>query len=105
MLKRIVTLFRIIERYTKLSALALFETALFPVLIFISVLSRLFKRDIDIGFGPEPFINYIYFKRALESRGYKTQTFVQNVFYITEDFDVRADICRAPAQSRCQYLF
>jgi glycosyltransferase involved in cell wall biosynthesis len=64
----------------------------FVVLGFpLAVLSRLSPRRIDVGLGPEPLINNVYHKRALASAGYSAETFVDQVYYITSDFDVRAD--------------
>jgi hypothetical protein len=51
------------------------------------VFSRFFPRRIDIGLGPEPLINNVYHKRALEKYGYTAQTFVTSVYFITQDFD------------------
>jgi glycosyltransferase involved in cell wall biosynthesis len=67
------------------------EIFLIPILFLIAVLSRLIKKSIDVGLGPEPFISYIYHKKAFELYGYTAQTFVSDVFFITEKFDVRGD--------------
>lgn len=63
------------------------ELVLLPLLIFFSLLSRLFVRPIDIGIGPEPLINNIYHKKALIQQGYSVETFVDKVYFITKDFD------------------
>lgn len=57
----------------------------------LALLSRLIPRPVDVGLGPEPLINNIYHKKALERQGYRAETFVHQVYFITEDFDVRAD--------------
>jgi glycosyltransferase involved in cell wall biosynthesis len=49
-------------------------------------------KPIDVGLGPEPLINNVYHKKALESAGYSAQTFVNQVYFITNDFDIRADL-------------
>ncbi len=42
--------------------------------------------------GPEPMVSYVYHKRALERQGFSAQTFVREVYFITDAFDVRADL-------------
>ena len=56
---------------------------LFPILFF-SFLSRFCFRRFDIGLGPIPMINNVYHKRALEAFGYKVETFVSKLFFITD---------------------
>jgi len=70
----------------------LLELILFVPIVAISFLSRFLNRPIDIGLGPEPLINNVYHKRALELAGYSAQTFVNQVYFITDDFDIRADL-------------
>ncbi len=67
------------------------EITLAPLLFFIAILGRYSKKSIDIGLGPEPLINNIYHKQALELYGYTAQTFVTNVYFITDKFDIRGD--------------
>jgi hypothetical protein len=63
---------------------SLVASLLFVVPAFlIALLSRLARRPIDIGLGPEPLINNIYHKKALSVFGYVAETFVDQVFYIT----------------------
>ena len=57
----------------------------------LALLSRLIPRPVDVGLGPDPLINNIYHKKALERQGYRVETFVHQVYFITDDFDVRAD--------------
>lgn len=66
-----------------------YEVASVPALFLLSILSRLSRRDYDVGIGPEPLINNVYHKKALHSKGYKVLTFVKLIYYITSDFDVR----------------
>ena len=49
------------------------------------------KRSIDVGLGPLPMINNIYHKKALELYGYSVETFVSQVYFITDEFDYRED--------------
>jgi hypothetical protein len=73
------------------SALYLLEMALLPILILVSILGRFSKKRIDVGLGPEPLINNVYHKMALQQYGYSAQTFVSDVYFITDKFDVRGD--------------
>lgn len=65
-----------------------------PILLFLTIVSYLAKykknKKFDIGLGPEPLINNIYHKKALELNGYKAETFVRGVFFITSEFDILA---------------
>ena len=69
----------------------LLDLALFLPLLLLCLISRCVKRRIDIGIGPEPIISHKYQKKALERYGYAAQTYVNLVYFITEEFDVRAD--------------
>lgn len=63
-----------------------------PALIILSILSRLMRnKKIDIGIGPQPLINNIYHKKAISLAGYSAETYVENVYFITSDFDYRGD--------------
>ena len=73
------------------SALYLLEMALLPILILVSILGRFSKKRIDVGLGPEPLINNVYHKMALQQYGYSAQTFVSDIYFITDKFDVRGD--------------
>ena len=67
--------------------LCLFEILYcFPILV-ITFSSRFSFRRFDIGLGPIPMINNVYHKRALEAYGYKVETFVSKLFFITDEFD------------------
>jgi glycosyltransferase involved in cell wall biosynthesis len=65
--------------------------ALLPILILVSILGRFSKKRIDVGLGPEPLINNVYHKMALQQYGYSAQTFVSDIYFITDKFDVRGD--------------
>lgn len=71
--------------------LCIIEIILAPILCLTAILCRLGRRNIDIGLGPEPLINNIYHKQALELYGYTAQTFVSDVYFITDRFDIRGD--------------
>jgi glycosyltransferase involved in cell wall biosynthesis len=63
-----------------------FLAAFFVCTAFIAFLFA--KRPIDIGLGPEPLINNLFHKKALEYYGWSAETFVNHVYHITQDFDV-----------------
>ncbi len=65
----------------------IWEFIYLPFLILFSFLSRFSKKKVDIGLGPEPLINNVYHKRALEINGFKSETFVNHVYFITDEFD------------------
>ncbi len=69
----------------------IFEVIVLPLLLTIVLFSKFFQKKVDIGLGPYPLINNIYHKRALEVLGYSAETFVCQVWYITNNFDVRFD--------------
>lgn len=61
---------------------------LFFTFFVIALYARFFaKRQFDVGLGPQPLINNIYHKKALERFGYTAKTFVLNTYFITTDFD------------------
>jgi glycosyltransferase involved in cell wall biosynthesis len=60
----------------------------FPLLL-LSIIARFAKKPWDIGLGPEPLVSHIYHKKAFELYGYRTETFVADVYFITDEFDLR----------------
>jgi glycosyltransferase involved in cell wall biosynthesis len=62
-----------------------------PFLVIVALISRFRNKKIDVGLGPEPLINNVYHKKALEHWGYSAETFVAEVYFITDQFDIRAD--------------
>ncbi len=71
----------------------IFFVFIFPWIVLAIILIRAFARKkIDIGLGPEPMINNIYHKKALMEYGYSCETFVNNVYFITTEFDYRSDL-------------
>jgi glycosyltransferase involved in cell wall biosynthesis len=81
-----------------------------PLLALIAFISRWTPRPIDIGLGPMPLINNVYHKRSLELQGYRAETFVDDVYFITNEFD-RKFVTESPilrrliAESRIVFLF
>lgn len=53
----------------------------------LAVIARFWTKDIDVGLGPEPLINNIYHKAALELYGYKAETFTKGTNFITKKYD------------------
>lgn len=62
-----------------------------PIFFLVALVARFRVKRIDVGLGPEPMINNVYHKKALETYGYTAETFVGDVYFITDQFDVRAD--------------
>jgi glycosyltransferase involved in cell wall biosynthesis len=69
----------------------LLDLALLLPLFLLCLISRCVQRRIDIGIGPEPIIGHKYHKKALERYGYAAQTYVNSVYFLSEEFDVRVD--------------
>lgn len=74
----------------KTSCYLIIEVLAIPFLFIFSMACRFRKKNIDVGLGPEPLINNIYTKRALEKVGYSAETFVFLSYFITNDFDIDA---------------
>ncbi len=64
------------------------ETGYLFIMLPYALISRYQKKKIDIGFGPDPLINTVYHKKALEQKGYSVETFTLSPFFITNDFDI-----------------
>ena len=62
-----------------------------PFLLLAAIFGRLIPKRYDVGIGPFPIISHPYHKKALELYGYKVQTFVDKVYFITDKFDIRYD--------------
>lgn len=56
-------------------------------MVLMTIVSRIVNKKYDVAIGPEPMINNLYHKKALEIYGYKVKTFVCFTYYITKDFD------------------
>lgn len=90
-----------------------------PLFFIFALLSRYASRRIDIGIGPEPMINNVYWAEALRKKGYSVETYVYGVFFITDKFDFRMDLgykrifrifpglffCRAICMYKCMYIY
>ena len=111
---------RLISTLIKLSFVIVFA----PFLIVATIFIRIFgKKKIDVGLGPDPMINNLYHKKALIKYGYTAETFVRSVYFITSEFDYRADLnwlgkfkyirflngillfLRAASRYRCVYIY
>jgi hypothetical protein len=55
--------------------------------LILALISRFIKKQ-KIGIGPEPLINNIGHKKALSFYGINAETFVNHLYYITDDFDI-----------------
>ena len=65
---------------------------LIPLCLLASLLLRVKRKVIDIGIGPMPMINNVYFKKALVRKGYSAETFSYAAYFITEEFDYIVDL-------------
>lgn len=84
MIKIPTSLIFIIRRIQYLS-----EIFKLPILVLLCLVARFCKKQKDIGLGPEPLINNRYHKSAMKKYGYDSETFVTELYFITEDFDVK----------------
>lgn len=70
----------------------LFSVITFPVFsilfLFLAIVARFVPKKTDVGIGPEPLINNIYHKKALEKAGYTAETYASHLYFITVSFDV-----------------
>jgi hypothetical protein len=76
-----------------------------PFLFLIALVSRLFRRPLDIGFGPEPLINSIQHAKALRALGWRAETYVNEIYGVTDQFDYRVDHWSAPYSIKALWLF
>lgn len=72
---------------TTIKVLFIYPVATF-FLVFASVLARFKRKKIMIGLGPEPLINNVYHKKALQSFNYTSETYVNHTYFITDEFDI-----------------
>lgn len=82
-----LTLRRILYPLRSLIRFAVFMTLFVPFLV-LALVARFRPKKYDVGLGPEPLINNVYHKRALERKGWTVQTYVVNLYNITDQFDV-----------------
>jgi len=53
----------------------------------VCFVARYLPKKVDIGLGPLPMINNIYWAKALRKKGYLVETYVNDLYFITDDFD------------------
>lgn len=75
------------KKFTKNLIRGISDLLMFFPFLILSFISRLVKKRIDVGLGPDPLINNVYHRKALELSGFKAETFVTSVFHITKDFN------------------
>ena len=80
-----ISLFKIF----KFSILVFLEILILPLLFVLAFLARFTNRRIKIGLGPEPLINNTHHVKALRLYGWSAESFVDSVYFITNDFDVK----------------
>jgi len=106
MKKLCVLLFKGLRRVIRHPIIVLIaELFALPVLVVAALFARYKKKKIAVGLGPSPLINNIYHKKALEKQGYQAETFVNQVYFITDAFDVRGDLIIRNNFLRSLYLF
>jgi glycosyltransferase involved in cell wall biosynthesis len=91
-----------IVRALRRCAAWLLEMCVVPGVVLAAIVGRYSNKRIDVGLGPEPLINNVYHKKALAHAGFTAETFVSDVYFITNDFDVRADL-RLPVLARFSF--
>jgi hypothetical protein len=69
--------------------LVLLELVWLPVLAVLTLFARLWPKKKIVGLGPEPLINNVYHAKALRKRGWTAETFVDSLYFITADFDIK----------------
>lgn len=95
-------------RIAALLARALIELVELPLLVAVAWASRAAQRPVDVGLGPIPMINNVYHKQALRHHGYSAETFVNTLYYITDEFDRKFIPSTAIGRrllSECHFVF
>lgn len=59
---------------------------LLPAALFC-LLGRIIQKPYDVGLGPLPMINNVYWKRALIQQGFRVETYATERYFITDEFD------------------
>lgn len=92
--------------FLKSLGLTIMDMIVFFPLLLLSIIARFSKKPYDIGLGPEPLVSHIYHKQAFARFGYTVQTFVADVYFITDKFDLRGDQIIPPKYRfpGCKYL-
>lgn len=78
---------RIIVSYAYIIVKNIIAILMIVPVFLVAIMSRLFRKPIDVGLGPEPLINNVYFKKSLINAGYSAETYVTHTYYITQEFD------------------
>ncbi|EJM82757.1 glycosyltransferase family protein [Pseudomonas sp. GM60] len=76
-------------RFFKNFILISWEVFLLPFVFLAALLARFVPKSVEIGLGPEPLINNVYHAKALKSKGWQAETFVDSLYFITNEFDVK----------------
>tara|TARA_Y100001978_G_scaffold203158_1_gene227107 strand:+ start:14190 stop:15416 length:1227 start_codon:yes stop_codon:yes gene_type:complete len=76
-------IFRIIQHVY----LIFFEILILVPLFILCFLSKFFYKKYTFGIGPEPLINNIAFKKALDKINVNSITFATHLYYVTSSFD------------------
>ncbi len=63
------------------------EVFLLPLLFARALAARLSAKSVDAGFGPDPLINNVYHRRAMQLAGHSAETFCIDPYFITREFD------------------
>mgnify|MGYP000264546835 CR=1 FL=1 len=82
--KNLATMF-----FVKIFIRLIIEIFLAPLLVIISAIARFYPKEKDVGLGPEPLINNVYHAKALRQQGWCAETFVDHVYFITSNFDIK----------------
>lgn len=76
-------------RFLKNCVLIFWEVCLLPFVFIAALSARFVPKSIEIGLGPEPLINNVYHAKALRSKGWQAETFVDSLYFITSEFDIK----------------
>lgn len=87
-MKKMLAILRMIKRLLLRAAYLASLVFIIPAMCFLALIARYVKKKYDVGMGPEPMINNVYFKMAFEKYGYSAQTFVNALYFITDSFDI-----------------
>ncbi|MGV3628267.1 MAG: hypothetical protein ACO1PN_11350 [Betaproteobacteria bacterium] len=77
------------QRFLKDCILVFLELVWLPALIGAALVARFWPKRKTVGLGPEPLINNVYHARALRKLGWDAETFVDSLYFITSEFDVK----------------
>ncbi|OGA21480.1 MAG: hypothetical protein A3I02_01465 [Betaproteobacteria bacterium RIFCSPLOWO2_02_FULL_67_26] len=86
----------------------LIEIVKLPLLMAVAWASRLARRPVDVGLGPTPMINNVYHQQALRQYGYSAETFVDTLYYITDEFDwkfIASTALGRRLMNECHFVF